>query len=231
MFSQIMEKMIAFSDGNIHDIDHLIRVWTYSKTIGELEGLDAQTQIVLEAAAITHDIACPLCREKYGNTNGKHQEQEGEVMVKDFLAGTGMSEEQVKRVAFLVGHHHTFIGIDGIDYQILVEADYIANATENGYSRQNVANFMQKVMKTESGKRILKSIFALNIHIPVCNDDRRFVCTAKNASICLRATAAPTAGRAMSALSSPMIPVSWLKRVRRGTACWRTCSTRMISRS
>ena len=38
--SQIMEKMIAFSNGNIHDIDHLIRVWTYAKTIGELEGLD-----------------------------------------------------------------------------------------------------------------------------------------------------------------------------------------------
>ena len=39
--SQILEKMIAFSEGNIHDIDHLIRVWTYAKTIGELEGLDA----------------------------------------------------------------------------------------------------------------------------------------------------------------------------------------------
>ena len=159
MISRIMEKMIAFSDGNIHDIDHLIRVWTYSKTIGELEGLDAQTQVVLEIAAITHDIACPLCREKYGNTNGKLQEQEGEVMVKDFLADSGMSEDQIKRVTFLVGHHHTFTGIDGIDYQILVEADYIANATENGYSQQNVKNFMQKVMKTESGKRILKSIF------------------------------------------------------------------------
>ena len=161
MVSQIMEKMIAYSDGNIHDIDHLIRVWTYSKTIGELEGLDAQTQFVLEAAAITHDIACPLCREKYGNTNGKHQEQEGELMVTDFLADTGMTEEQINRVAFLVGHHHTFIGIDGIDYQILVEADYIANATENGYSLQNIENFMQKIMKTESGKRILKSIIAL----------------------------------------------------------------------
>jgi len=161
MVSQIMEKMIAFSDGNIHDIDHLIRVWTYSKTIGELEGLDAQTQIILEAAAITHDIACPFCREKYGNTNGKYQEQEGEVMVRDFLADTGMSEEQIDRVAYLVGHHHTFIGIDGIDYQILVEADYIANATENGYSQQNIETFMQKIMKTESGKRILKSVFAL----------------------------------------------------------------------
>lgn len=161
MVSKIMGKMIAFLDGNIHDIDHLIRVWTYSKTIGELEGLDAQTQFVLEVAAITHDIACPLCREKYGNTNGKHQEQEGEVMVRDFLAGTGLSEELIDRIAFLIGHHHTFTGIDGIDYQILVEADYIANATENGYSQQNVENFMQKIIKTQSGKRILKSIFAL----------------------------------------------------------------------
>lgn len=49
---------------------------------------------------------------------------------------------------------------DGIDYQILVEADYIANATESGYSHQNVENFLQKIMKTESGIRILKSIFA-----------------------------------------------------------------------
>ena len=46
--AQIMEKMIAFSEGNIHDIDHLIRVWTYAKTIGELEGLDANTQYILE---------------------------------------------------------------------------------------------------------------------------------------------------------------------------------------
>ena len=75
--AQIMEKMIAFSEGNIHDITHLSCVWTYAKTIGELEGLDADTQFILEVAAITHDIACPLCRKKYGNTNGKYQEQEG----------------------------------------------------------------------------------------------------------------------------------------------------------
>ena len=73
----ILEKMIAFSRGNLHDIDHLIRVWTYARTIGELEQLDGETQFLLEVAAITHDIACPLCREKYGNTNGKLQETEG----------------------------------------------------------------------------------------------------------------------------------------------------------
>ena len=29
--AQIMEKMIAFSEGNIHDITHLSCVWTYAK--------------------------------------------------------------------------------------------------------------------------------------------------------------------------------------------------------
>ena len=159
--AQIMEKMIAFSEGNIHDIDHLIRVWTYAKTIGELEGLDANTQYILEVSAITHDIACPLCREKYGNTNGKHQEEEGVPMVRSFLSDSGMSEEQIERVAYLVGHHHTFHDIDGIDYQILIEADYIANASENGYSKMNVANFMNKIMTTESGKRLTKAVFCL----------------------------------------------------------------------
>lgn len=156
--SEIMEKMIAFSDGNIHDIDHFIRVWTYAKTIGELERLDAEGQFILEIAAITHDIACPMCREKYGKTNGKHQETEGAELVRTFLAESGLDCEQIDRVAYLVGHHHTFSDIDGLDYQILVEADYIANATENGYSRANINNFMMKIMKTESGKRLLTAI-------------------------------------------------------------------------
>ena len=157
--SQIMEKMIAFSDGNIHDIDHFIRVWTYARTIGELENLDRETQFLLEVAAITHDIACPLCRVKYGNTNGKYQEEEGVPMVKEFLSDIGIAEEVIDRVAFLVGHHHTFSGIDGIDYQILIEADYIANATENGYGQENIVNYMQRIMKTEGGKQILKAIY------------------------------------------------------------------------
>ena len=159
--AQIMEKMIAFSEGNIHDIDHLIRVWTYAKTIGELEGLDPETQYVLEAAAITHDIACPLCREKYGNTGGKHQEREGVPMVEEFFRETGVSPEQIERIKYLVGHHHTFTGIDGTDYQILIEADFIANASENGDSPDKIRHFADRFFRTEAGKRLLNSVFSL----------------------------------------------------------------------
>lgn len=159
--SQIMEKMIAFSNGNIHDIDHFVRVWTYAKTIAELEEIDSETQFILEAAAITHDIACPRCREKYGNTNGKYQEEEGVPLVRAFLSDSGMSVPQIDRVAFLVGHHHTYTAIDGIDWQILIEADYIANAAENGYSREEIKGSIQKIMKTESGIRLIRSVFCL----------------------------------------------------------------------
>ena len=158
--AEILKKMIAFSNGNIHDIDHLIKVWTYAKTIGELEALDLETQFILEVAAITHDIACPLCREKYGNANGKYQEIEGAPLVTEFLADTGMTTEEISRVAYLVGHHHTLTNIEGMDYQILIEADYIVNASENGYSKENVENFIEKIVKTASGRELTRSVMS-----------------------------------------------------------------------
>ena len=148
--SQIMEGMIAFSDGNICDINHLICVWSYAKTIGELEKLDWDTQFILEVAAITHDIACPLCRRKYGNAGGKLQEKEGDPLVRRFLSDKGLTEAQIERAAFLVGHHYTLAGIDGLDWQILVEADYIVNAAENGYSLQNICHFIENNMRTKA---------------------------------------------------------------------------------
>ena len=159
--SQIMNKMIAFSKGNLHDIDHFIRVWAYAKTIAESERLDEETQFILEVAAITHDIACPLCREKYGNANGKLQEAEGGPMVEAFLGDAGMCAHRIERIKYLVGHHHTLSGIDGIDYQILIEADYIVNASENGYDRKAIENFLNQFVKTSTGKQLIKSIFCL----------------------------------------------------------------------
>ena len=159
--AKIIEKMIAFSNGNIHDIDHFIRVWTYAKTIGELEGLDPVTQYILEIAAITHDIACPLCRQKYGNTDGKYQEVEGKPLVRNFLNDSGMTADQIDRVAYLVSHHHTLTDIDGMDYQILIEADFIANASENNYNKETIQSFIYKVMQTNSGSMLARQIFCV----------------------------------------------------------------------
>ena len=65
--------------------------------------------------------------------------------------GTADGIYPVNRVAYLVGHHHRPEQINGIDYQILIEADYIVNASENGYSQQAIRSFMEHTMKTVFG--------------------------------------------------------------------------------
>lgn len=102
--SEIMLKMIKISNGNRHDINHFLKVYTYAKTIAECENVSQKERIVIEIAAIIHDIACPLCREKYGNTNGKNQETEGVILAKNFLEDIELSEEIKNRVIFLVAN-------------------------------------------------------------------------------------------------------------------------------
>ena len=82
-------------------------------------------------------------------------------MVRAFLSGTGLSSSQIDRVSYLVGHHHTLTSISGMDYQILVEADYIANASENHYGKGNIENFVQRIVKTQAGKRMISQVFGL----------------------------------------------------------------------
>ncbi|WP_312432705.1 HD domain-containing protein [Lacrimispora sp.] len=159
--SEIAAKMITYSDGNLHDINHFMKVYAYAKTIGECEKLDGKTQAILEVSAIIHDIACPLCREKYGNTNGQYQEAEGAILAEEFLKDSGCSDEFIERVIYLVGHHHTLKNIEGIDYQILIEADYLVNADEGDYSEANIRNVMEHIFKTETGISLLKSVYKL----------------------------------------------------------------------
>ena len=79
-------------------------------------------------------------------------------MLRCFLDGTDLSRTQIERIAFLVEHHHTFSGVDGLDWQILLEADFLANATENGWSEQKVRHFLGTICKTESGARLIRTV-------------------------------------------------------------------------
>ena len=153
------EKMIEFYRGNLRDIDHFLKVWAMAKTIGELEGLNSHTQEVLELTAVVHDIACPLCREKYGNTNGSNQELESPPLVETFFEGLPVDPADLSRISWLVAHHHTDTGVDGLDYQILLEADFLVNAGESGYSRAVIEKFRQRVFRTQSGIRLLDSMY------------------------------------------------------------------------
>lgn len=152
-------KMIRLSGGNRRDVNHFMKVYAYAKTIGELEGLPPETQRALEAAAVLHDVACPLCREKYGNANGKAQEREGGPMAARFLEELGCERALVDRVAFLVAHHHTYEGVDGPDYQILLEADFLVNADEKPLPPEAVAAARERFFRTGAGRDLLAAMY------------------------------------------------------------------------
>lgn len=57
---------------------------------------------------------------------------------------------------FLVGHHHTYTNIDGIDYQILVEADFLVNFYEDELRQDSIQTAFDKIFRTESGKTICR---------------------------------------------------------------------------
>ena len=159
MTASLTQKMIRFYQGSLHDINHFLKVTAFARTIGLQEQLDERTQLTLELTAIVHDIACPLCREKYGRASGDLQEQESEALLRPFLAEFNLDEEMRERVIHLVTHHHTYTGVDGMDWQILLEADFLVNACEGNMTREAIESFRANVFRTPTGITLLNTMY------------------------------------------------------------------------
>lgn len=159
MINKLHLAMIKLYRGDSKRIQHFCKVHSYAKLIGEMENDDKDKLFILETAALTHDIGIHVCEEKYGNCNGKLQEKEGPDIAKKMLSDLGFEDAVSERVQYLIAHHHTYSDIDGIDYQILVEADFLVNMHEDNLSTDAIETAYNKIFRTETGKRICKEMF------------------------------------------------------------------------
>ena len=159
--NQVTTAMIDYYKGDPKRIQHFLKVHAYAKLIGEQEGLDKKTLDILEVAALTHDIGIKISEEKYNSSAGKYQEIEGPTIAQKMLKDLQYDKTKIERVCYLIGHHHTYDQIDGIDYQILVEADFLVNADESEMSEAAILTARERVFKTNTGKKLLTSIYKL----------------------------------------------------------------------
>lgn len=157
----LFHAMIAFDAGDPDLIQHFTKVHSFARLIAVSEALDANAVEVLEAAALVHDIAIPLCDEKYGAHPGHLQEIEGPPLAREMLARLPFTEAEVDRVCALVGQHHTYQPIDGLDHQILIEADFIVNSFENQHSLETRLHAWKHIFSTPTGRRIYATMFGL----------------------------------------------------------------------
>lgn len=155
----LIEEMIRYYSGDPQRIQHFLKVYSFARLIGHSERADEYTMNILEAAAVVHDVGIKVCEEKYGRCDGQLQEKEGPGIARRMLSDAGYSEEITDRVAYLVGHHHTYSNIDGIDYRILVEADFLVNLYEENSPKSAVSSALDSVFETKSGKRICRRMF------------------------------------------------------------------------
>ena len=136
----VATEMIKYYAGDKKRINHFIKVHGYAKAIGEAEELDERTMLILETAAYVHDIGIKISEEKYNSSAGKYQE----------IEGPSISEEMLTKLGY---------DKDGIDYQILVEADFLVNIDEDEMTKETAKNVREKIFKTKSGTQMLDNLF------------------------------------------------------------------------
>ena len=151
--------MIEYNNGDPKRIQHTTKVHAYDSMIGKCEGLDEETQFILESAALVHDIGIRASEQKYGHQNGKLQEQEGPAVARDLLTRLGgFTDRQIERICWLVAHHHTYHVCEDLDYQILIEADFLVNLCEDEESPNAIRAVHKNIFRTASGTKMLATL-------------------------------------------------------------------------
>lgn len=155
----LTQKMIDFDKGDPQRIQHFLKVHRFAQLIGRMEKIPDHTQYLVECAALVHDIGIHPAERKYGRYDGKLQEKEGPAYARSMLTELGVEAADIERVCYLVGHHHTYDQVDGLDYQILLEADFLVNIYEDALSADAAEQAFRRIFKTEAGKRLFCAIY------------------------------------------------------------------------
>lgn len=121
--------------------------------------MDEVSLFILEATAYTHDIGIKVAEEKYGKCDGKLQEQEGPIVAQKMLSELGFENYMVERICYLIGHHHTYDNVDGMDYQALIEADFLVNLYEEEAGRHAIKAAYRQIFKTKTGKELFRLMY------------------------------------------------------------------------
>lgn len=155
----IVPLMIQFHSGDPKSIHHFMKVYSFAKAICEEEGITGDVAEIIEVASLVLDIGIKISDDKYNQNNRGGQELEGPQLSDMLLINIGYDREIVSRVHYLVAHHNTYDDIDAIDYQVLVEADFLVNAFDDKLDKESITIVRDTVFKTNAGKKYLTDMF------------------------------------------------------------------------
>lgn len=155
----ILPGMIKYFGDDARRINHAIKVLGYASAIAIAEKISSNEKRVIGLASILHDIGIKEAELKYQSSAGNYQEIEGPPIAKKIMEESGVPGETVSRVCYIIANHHSYKKIDGLDFQVLVEADFIVNAFEDNIDKKAIGSMSEKLFKTATGKEILRTMY------------------------------------------------------------------------
>lgn len=157
--SKIMMLATACNGADPAQTDHLFRVYTYAHLIADCEECGAHIQFLAEAAAVLHDIGMQEAVRKHGTeTYLQYLPAESAAIARMILEMLELPAEDIDRICLLIAGHHNR-AVDGLDFQILLEADFIVNALDVPFSHTEIQQFFEHTARTRTGKELLRILY------------------------------------------------------------------------
>jgi len=155
---KLIGEMIDYFGDDAKRINHALNVLDYARKIHKKEGGDL---IIVEAAAILHDIGIPESERKYNSSAGNYQEIEGPPIANAILKEFDISSNDIFHICRIIANHHSDKDIDTIEFQTIWDADWLVNIPDerNIEDRERLEHEIEKLFKTETGKKIAKERF------------------------------------------------------------------------
>ena len=148
-------EMKRYFKSDFKRIGHASRVARYAERIGKLEG--GNLAVILSAAYL-HDIGMLEAEKKYGDQAAQHHEAEGPAVAEEILNKLGASEEIVKEVCDIIGHHHHPVDGDSLNFKVTYDADLLENMDEkckqNPVDADKLAADIEAAFLTDSGRDV-----------------------------------------------------------------------------
>ena len=142
-------------------IEHTLKVLSRAEKIFLGEGLEGDfLWNTVTLGSVFHDIGVVEALRKHGSLEAPYQEEEGPTVARRLMEEIGVRPDILERVCFMVGHHHTREKIDGMDFQILWEADFIVNVEEKNIllNPDEIEREVAENIRTTTGGRLVREV-------------------------------------------------------------------------
>ena len=149
----LIARMKSIFGSDDRRINHALRVLSYAEQILQAEGGET---LIVQAAAILHDIGIQQAQRKHGSFAGRYQEIEGPPIAREILQDLDFEPQRIDHVCRIIANHHSARDIDTLEFRIIWDADWIVNIPEEWPSKtpQQIRDAIEKIFRTPTGQAL-----------------------------------------------------------------------------